>query len=869
MTRLRSMASGLAVALTLVVPGVAAADSGGVLPWTIWAAALACSVALVLGLAAQDWTGNLADPRAMAPALALLVLAGFGLLQTLPLPIAVASTIAPGSLGVYLNWLTPMQQIPSDAAVLAGLRPKISVDTDLSRSASLLTLIMAGFALLGALLFRSRAATQALLLAAAASGALHAVLGIFQVLFQPDTTVWGIRPPVGLAYFGAYVNRSNAAVMLHVGLAGSLGLIAWRLAALTGATFNAVRFPFQQLMDIGFDRTTMFAVLTATLCGTGLLVCGSRSGLVGMVGGTLLTLVSAHSLVRLKGLVLTLAGVGLIVAMALANTDLTAASLQRASTTLERSAASGELADGRFSHWPDSLRAWKHQPLVGWGWGAYRYGYLPFQRTGSSSWFINADNLWLEVAVETGLVGCLILAAALLLIVAALRRLDRSVAPLDHGLAITGWFLLGSLAVSQFFDFGLRVPGNSFIVATLFGAMVAAGYAPGQGERRRLLSSGPLLCRVLVGAGTLGCLAATFGYHHRAHGDYLLRSARLLNQRGIGDANDEQLARSLLAKASKAGRDDARLLVELADLEFAQQRYLAIERLLQQAGELSVEVIEALGPRQLRQRWWHELQGLDQPEVPDVPGLDQRRAELTAAAAAARRRVVAALAASPLSPEARLMLAMYDFAGGSPSQSTAWLRQAASLRRRTPSVLLQVGDFAAAIGQDQVAGDCWARQLRLSPAAMRQILQRVEATALLRPSDVVPDDPAALMAATELQLKSSDPDERLLRRALAVLPQSLPRDQAARVRQLGVIARVQVKLQLPAEAAATLANATVVAPRDAEIRYQHAAVLLQAGQLAEAREVAWAGRRMAPEDTRFQRVIETISEQLHAPSTSY
>src|SRR5690606_36660235 len=102
-----------------------------------------------------------------------------------------------------------------------------------------LSILVAGFAVLASHLFADRSRLRWLLIALALTGALHAGLGLYQLATRPEATVWGLQSQYGGKPFGAFINRSNAAVMLNLGLAASLGVIAWRLAALTGVPLTA------------------------------------------------------------------------------------------------------------------------------------------------------------------------------------------------------------------------------------------------------------------------------------------------------------------------------------------------------------------------------------------------------------------------------------------------------------------------------------------------------------------------------------------------------------------------------------------------------------------------------------------------------
>ncbi len=93
---------------------------------------------------------------------------------------------------------------------------------------------------------------------------------------------------MAVSSFGCFVNRNNAALMMNLGLSASLGLLAWRLAALTGLEVDDDNFEFNDILSLTNDRDSLIGLFSATLCLCGLLTCGSRGGLVALVVGGLL-----------------------------------------------------------------------------------------------------------------------------------------------------------------------------------------------------------------------------------------------------------------------------------------------------------------------------------------------------------------------------------------------------------------------------------------------------------------------------------------------------------------------------------------------------------------------------------------------------
>lgn len=886
----------IAIVILLTLPAVAAADFGAVLPWTFWAVSVTLVVILTLTIPIHFFERKHCNLRSQSVALLLLSIAIYGFVQTLPLPGGISTWLASGSHQAYTTWLAPLSMTPEDAKLAQAVWPRITVDASLSRTAAWTTIVIAVFSSLSSLLLADRNRIQLLLIAIAISGAAHSSLGIYQVLSAPSETVWGIRSSDGGAPFGAYINRSNAAVMLNTGLAGSIGLIAWRLAALTGATLNGSKVPLNELLDVFFDKISVVALSTGTITAIGLLVCGSRSGLVGLVGGMMLAFGIVQSANRARGLIPTIAGLGIIATIAIANFDLSAKSTERIGRTLEQVAETSTITDGRFSHWPDALAAAWHQPLVGWGWGAYRYAYLPFQKTSTPGWYINADNLWLEVFVETGFIGIAITGFLIFIVIKAIMRLDCGADPIDHGLASAGWFLLGALLTSQFFDFGLRLPGNSLLAAALFAVIVARSHVIGKNNlpllsaavsdqaRFRLphdlssteftgvsfvIRTSPAL--LLTAALVLISITSASAFYSRSLEDYALREFRSLISIGPAGADNIIATDELLKKSLASKSQSASLLIASAQVKSLSIRHQAADDIVKNEETLDFDqVFVSLSPTNLRRfanmhaadnedafskatlSLWNSL-GAGLPEVyrSAVSRLND-----------ARTTAVKAIIESPFSPEARLAVVSMDFAGGDPKQSAELLEQVAVLRKRSPKVLLHAGDLSAEMDNYALAAACWKRAAHMNPAFEKSVLARSSLHKSISANDVTPDTIAAMSFAIMSEVKKETPDRELLIRGIQLLEKSLPKENGLKGEQLALVAQAQIKLGLPKDAADSLTRATALVPSNIEFRHQHILALIAANDLVSARESARIGRQIAPNDQRFENLIQVIARNI-------
>jgi len=152
----------------------------------------------------------------------------------------------------------------------------------------------------------------------------------------------------------------------------------------------------------------------------------------------------------------------------------------------ERLASLGDPAaatEGRLVHWRDTSGAVLDFPMLGTGLGTYRYANLPYQRHQGDAWYVNADNHYFEMLVETGVIGLVLYLfgfAATGLAAGYLMRSDR----LELRTAgIVGMFITASQAVQALTDFGLLIPANALTFAVLSGSVCGAACRAANAQR--------------------------------------------------------------------------------------------------------------------------------------------------------------------------------------------------------------------------------------------------------------------------------------------------------------------------------------------------------------------------------------------------
>ena len=367
--------------------------------------------------------------------------------------------------------------------------------------------------------------------------------------------------------FGTFVNPNNAAGWLALGLASGIGLLVMQLE--TPADSGRYTRHDNNSIELFFRISRYFAALNSrqVLVWFSVAVIACAIAATRSRGGMMAAVIALGAMILVRSQVrrLTVITIVVLICSALVSglmvfLNLHQGAIQELQTLRD---PAGELA-GRFQHWRDSLQAVLDFPVLGTGLGAYRYVTLPYQTTDMNVWFQNADNQYVEVLVEAGMIGC---AAFVMLGLPILIRAIRTVRLFVVGaagrsaaaVALVLVFATVSQATLAFVDFGTALPASSslFVVLT---SMLAAIQEPAFSARFR--PSGRLVAAgmrfVLIAAAILFARDLS-----AAHNCYLATIAGRKIDKPPGSWEAIQEREILLDKARMAlttRADDARTL---------------------------------------------------------------------------------------------------------------------------------------------------------------------------------------------------------------------------------------------------------------------------------------------------------------------
>jgi O-antigen ligase len=399
-------------------------------------------------------------PSCLGPAVLYLVL---GALQLVPIPARLHAALAPGS-AAYWHPTAPVA-----ADVLGpGARP-LSIDPGATRESLSFALGLFCLVVFSRLALADRSVARRVATLAVGAGFLVALYGLVARAFFGSLLFGRIAVPT-VSPFGPYVSKNHFAGYVEMATLLGIGLtVGWADQARRGP---------RPLSWVGSPRAglVILAAGATAVMGLAVLVSLSRGGMVSLFSG----LVAFFVLRFLPGqktsrgrVAAAAAGAALVGVTALV--VLPSEGRERIAALPDVAAeASGSF---RLTVWSDALRAAAASPLAGFGVGTFAAA-LPRYKTAAGALRVeHAENDYVELLTDAGLVGLLLGVTTLVLTV---RAVARGVAAQDdrwlRGLGTGALAALASVLVHSAFDFNLRIPANAVLfalVATI--ALATAG----------------------------------------------------------------------------------------------------------------------------------------------------------------------------------------------------------------------------------------------------------------------------------------------------------------------------------------------------------------------------------------------------------
>jgi O-antigen ligase len=135
----------------------------------------------------------------------------------------------------------------------------------------------------------------------------------------------------------------------------------------------------------------------------------------------------------------------------------------------------------RLDIWRAAWAMFEQKPLTGWGLGSFGWVMPGYRIEARSSIATHAHNEYLEVLAETGSVGAILCAAAVVLVVReGTARLRNAETPSERGVRAGALAALCGALVFSMADFPLIIPAIGYVLAALAGIVIAPMHSEGE-----------------------------------------------------------------------------------------------------------------------------------------------------------------------------------------------------------------------------------------------------------------------------------------------------------------------------------------------------------------------------------------------------
>ncbi|MBI3865249.1 MAG: O-antigen ligase family protein [Planctomycetia bacterium] len=725
-----------------------------------------------------------------------------------------------------------------------------------------LTVGIAAF-LAGLALF-TNANTQRLLLGAlTANGVCLTVFGIVQKLSWNGKLFWSVPLTQGGQPFASFVNRNNAAGFLNLCLAAAIGylvLTVWQEHSSDDAAERPQRRPLVPAYYL--------AALACVAIMTGVCASVSRGGILSgaLAGLAVVLLLSVRRVVRVAA---WSAGAGLLLCAGLMTwLGLTNGLMERFDETISSSA--------RWDNWQDAWRAVCDFPILGTGFGTYRYAYQPYQTKPVKLWFYNADNHYVEGLTEGGAIGIALVGLCLLLMIRVVWVLVRR--GTRHGsdsLAYVALFAVISQLVHAGLDFGISMPSNLLTFAVLCGLLVGEAARKGVSIRPPLSVSLPvwqpalvvgLISVVLIANGWLGieevaragvCRAARYSV------------PRLTTTDAMNEAQlERQIQRLTEAVRQRPGDAEAQhILGELWVYRYRLQSYLDWKQRSEEAPEAvrianwtatGLPVLHRYANDAFRDAQFQTIQEL------------RTQSLILENLGHARSHLLAAQAGCPLITHTDLHLAALAFLGEDNPSGIYFVRRTAALAPVDEDQLFAAGLLADQASRGDLSELYWRRSLANGNRHQSEIYDYLLHNLPL--SDIVdrilPRTPGAILdlARTKFSEETHTVERDLLIARAQSLLESEPQrfSEAERLFWSGVSARLSGQND---SAVALLTQAVDLNPNMAEWRLELAQCYRAAGRFDDALDQVEIGQSIAIDPAPFKALRAELVHEKYARPT--
>ncbi len=813
------------------------------------------------------------------PFLAFPVILGLVLIgiQMIPISGNVKNFLAGQQSDLYERYASPCEgELLENAEFASEPTTRITMDLDGSiRAFNLLSLALICL-LLGAHFFRSRRSIVLLPLIGTLNGVAISFFGIVQKMKFDGRLYWFIELRYGGLPFGPFVNRNNAAGFLLICFGCSLMLLYLAFSSrsehsdrprqiITNEYPIWKRLGLQLMLFISeINGKKLAAIIASVFILLGIVSTFSRGATIALIAALVPTIAYVAISSKSKQLVglLVIAGV-LVVALV--------SWLGFASSFAERMGSLSEAdilsTDDRVQHWIQTAPAITDFAPSGSGVGSYVNVHRLYRIDSENKLFYHAENQYFQTLVEAGYLGFTLLILALVILGLCVRFLAlHANSSKTTAVCVLGLFVLASQSIAAFFDFGLYIPANIVMLATICGFVCGQTHALAERLKKKYFFRYHLPHAVtlifLIVIFSSGVFSALTSYRlakiDGRMGDLLVDEDYQTLDLTMTNQRIDSLTELVSVQPTSAS------LKRLAELWIHRYRLNLFDQL-----STALSTADRNNAEKLQRLWWTtSIDRLHALIHQAIQAGDQRRVRMMRQDPLVRENLLRAVyflkqsrGRSPLQPSVHILLAQLHSLSEDPEADHYHLVRARELAPANAVIWYLGGVLELQAGRTESAQQAFKRALQISSDVYLNVI-RISA-AFMAPDvifkHVLPDSPTLLISFAK-SLGTTESEKPLKLEVLRHIEKLLEKAGSEDQRSLQIKVEVQLGLGKLGAAIETLELAHSRFPDSKSIRRQLVRRYRENGQPEQAIEHAdWLVRRG---ESQFEQVLKQLNDQL-------
>lgn len=393
---------------------------------------------------------------AYAPLCLIILLGG---LQLVELPCRLIALVSPGTASLKAELFDCLSG--SDESLR---RLSMSFHSNATRHDLRLLIAVVSVFVIVANSYRDKRKIERLLGAIAVIGCAMAVMALAQNIFGAREVKRITHLGTAAGCSGAFINHSHFGQFMNLSIGAGLGLLFVRIQEGFGGRLVTPQYAFQyirsrQAVAIWLSGVMIIASAAAIFLSL------TRGGMASMLlsGALVCAMLTRQKSLRVQSRIMIMLGIAAFAAVLYIGFE----------GVYERLAMVRELREADIGRWQmlkDSLRMWVRFPVVGTGLGAYEYVFPMFDSSTIGALAAFAENEYIQLAEEMGLVGI----AFLIWFASSLAArfyscIKNSNIPICYGIG----FGLIAVSIHSMTDFGQHIPANGLLTAVFCGLIFA------------------------------------------------------------------------------------------------------------------------------------------------------------------------------------------------------------------------------------------------------------------------------------------------------------------------------------------------------------------------------------------------------------